>query len=133
MSLLIQSSKRDRASVMQSSNPKLHINLKCLKNGLLVLMFVNSYSFWPRIIVKAQTHKIIIVILFLSVPRKNLKREEIGEDQKQIKNGFNKNVTQKKPRPNNGQHGRPSRPVCASEPADLSDQAGRPRRPCRPT
>ncbi|RNA42190.1 hypothetical protein BpHYR1_030914 [Brachionus plicatilis] len=38
--------------------------------------------------------------------------------------GFNKNVTQKS---------RPSRPVCGSEPADLSDLAGRPRRPCRPT
>ncbi|RNA01441.1 hypothetical protein BpHYR1_011833, partial [Brachionus plicatilis] len=47
--------------------------------------------------------------------------------------GFNKNVTQKKPRPNNGQHGRPSRPVCGSEPADLSDQAGRPKRSSRPT
>ncbi|RMZ94616.1 hypothetical protein BpHYR1_040567 [Brachionus plicatilis] len=48
-------------------------------------------------------------------------------------NGFNKNVTQKKPGPNNGQHGRPSRPVCGSEPADLSVLAGRPKRPCRPT
>ncbi|RNA09506.1 hypothetical protein BpHYR1_024076 [Brachionus plicatilis] len=37
-----------------------------------------------------------------------------------------------KPRPNNGQHGRPSRPVCGSEPADLSDLDGRPRRPSRP-
>ncbi|RNA24831.1 hypothetical protein BpHYR1_030194 [Brachionus plicatilis] len=37
------------------------------------------------------------------------------------------------PRPNNGQHGRPSRPVCGSEPADLSDLAGRPKRPSRPT
>ncbi|RNA41061.1 hypothetical protein BpHYR1_035061 [Brachionus plicatilis] len=46
--------------------------------------------------------------------------------------GFNKNVTQKKPRPNNGQYGRPSRPVCGSEPADLSDLAGRPKRPRRP-
>ncbi|RNA15850.1 hypothetical protein BpHYR1_045374, partial [Brachionus plicatilis] len=37
------------------------------------------------------------------------------------------------PRPNNGQHGRPSRPVCGSEPADLSDLAGRPRRSSRLT
>ncbi|RNA19360.1 hypothetical protein BpHYR1_038989 [Brachionus plicatilis] len=28
-----------------------------------------------------------------------------------------------KPRPNNGQRGCPSRPVCGSEPADLSDLA----------
>ncbi|RNA10116.1 hypothetical protein BpHYR1_015943 [Brachionus plicatilis] len=43
-----------------------------------------------------------------------------------IYSGFNKNVTQKKPRPNNGQHGRPSRPVYGSEPADLGDQPTRP-------
>ncbi|RNA19318.1 hypothetical protein BpHYR1_017973 [Brachionus plicatilis] len=42
-----------------------------------------------------------------------------------IYSGFNKNVTQKKPRPNNGQYGRPSRPVCGSEPADLSDLANK--------
>ncbi|RNA39634.1 hypothetical protein BpHYR1_043438 [Brachionus plicatilis] len=47
--------------------------------------------------------------------------------------GFNKNVTQKKPRPNNVQRGRPSRPVCGSEPANFSDLAGRPKRPSRPT
>ncbi|RNA15057.1 hypothetical protein BpHYR1_017367, partial [Brachionus plicatilis] len=46
--------------------------------------------------------------------------------------GFNKNVTQKKPRPNNGQCGRPSRPVCGSEPTDLGELDGRPRRPRRP-
>ncbi|RNA44886.1 hypothetical protein BpHYR1_034837 [Brachionus plicatilis] len=37
------------------------------------------------------------------------------------------------PRPNNGQHGRPSRPVFGSEPADLSVLTGRPKRPNRPT
>ncbi|RNA39109.1 hypothetical protein BpHYR1_007866 [Brachionus plicatilis] len=50
-----------------------------------------------------------------------------------IYSGFNKNVTQKKPRPNNGQCGRPSRPVCGSEPADLGELDGRPRRTRRPT
>ncbi|RNA01885.1 hypothetical protein BpHYR1_027985, partial [Brachionus plicatilis] len=49
-----------------------------------------------------------------------------------IYSGFNKNVTQKKPRPNKGQRGRPSRPVCGTEPVDLSDLAGRPKRPSRP-
>ncbi|RNA11397.1 hypothetical protein BpHYR1_042413 [Brachionus plicatilis] len=42
-------------------------------------------------------------------------------------------TTQKKPQPNNGQCVRPSRPVCGSEPADLGDLAGRPRRSSRPT
>ncbi|RNA16930.1 hypothetical protein BpHYR1_013598 [Brachionus plicatilis] len=50
-----------------------------------------------------------------------------------VYSGFNKNVTQKKPRPNNGQCGRPSRPVCGSEPADLGDLAGRLKRTKRPT